>query len=82
MTFKRPSCLQSRRNGGGSKNDDWSAFPVRQLFVLGMFNGWNSLCSCTGFSRIDCFKPSAVFASQLRSCRFSRTSIKWSRPFT
>lgn len=44
MMFKRPSCLQGRRDDGSSKNnkssggDDWSAFPVRQLFVLGMLN--------------------------------------------
>ena len=38
MMFKRPTCLQNRRNGGGNKND-WSAFPVRQLFVLGMSSG-------------------------------------------
>ncbi|PYH79334.1 MFS general substrate transporter [Aspergillus uvarum CBS 121591] len=32
--FKRPSCLQGRRHG--ERNDDWSAFPVRQLFVLAL----------------------------------------------
>ncbi|EAW07281.1 MFS transporter [Aspergillus clavatus NRRL 1] len=32
--FKRPSFLQGRRHGGG--RDDWSAFPVRQLFVLAL----------------------------------------------
>ncbi|KAJ5676666.1 Major facilitator superfamily domain general substrate transporter [Penicillium maclennaniae] len=32
--FKRPACLQGRqRNGAG---DDWSTFPVRQLFVLAL----------------------------------------------
>lgn len=30
--FKRPACLQSRQRNGG---EDWSTFPVRQLFVLG-----------------------------------------------
>ncbi|OJK04500.1 hypothetical protein ASPACDRAFT_21308 [Aspergillus aculeatus ATCC 16872] len=32
--FSRPSCLQGRRHG--ERNDDWSAFPVRQLFVLAL----------------------------------------------
>ncbi|PWY88773.1 MFS general substrate transporter [Aspergillus sclerotioniger CBS 115572] len=32
--FKRPSCLQGRRHG--DNNGDWSAFPVRQLFVLAL----------------------------------------------
>ncbi|RAL16752.1 MFS transporter [Aspergillus homomorphus CBS 101889] len=32
--FKRPSCLQGRRQG--ERPDDWSAFPVRQLFVLAL----------------------------------------------
>ncbi|RAH73119.1 MFS transporter [Aspergillus aculeatinus CBS 121060] len=32
--FKRPSCLQGRRHG--ERNADWSAFPVRQLFVLAL----------------------------------------------
>ncbi|KAE8148284.1 major facilitator superfamily domain-containing protein [Aspergillus avenaceus] len=31
--FKRPSCLQDRRTG---PSGDWSAFPVRQLFVLAL----------------------------------------------
>jgi hypothetical protein len=34
--FKRPSFLQRQQHNGG--RDDWSAFPVRQLFVLGMFS--------------------------------------------
>ncbi|RAL05182.1 MFS transporter [Aspergillus ibericus CBS 121593] len=32
--FKRPSCLQGRRHG--DNHGDWSAFPVRQLFVLAL----------------------------------------------
>jgi hypothetical protein len=33
--FTRPACLQGRqRNGAG---EDWSAFPIRQLFILGKF---------------------------------------------
>ncbi|KAF9887059.1 hypothetical protein FE257_010553 [Aspergillus nanangensis] len=32
--FKRPSCLQSRRHG--DSRGDWSAFPIRQLFVLAL----------------------------------------------
>ncbi|KAL2818379.1 major facilitator superfamily domain-containing protein [Aspergillus granulosus] len=32
--FKRPSFLKSRRHG--EHGDDWSAFPIRQLFVLAL----------------------------------------------
>ncbi|PYI04177.1 permease of the major facilitator superfamily [Aspergillus sclerotiicarbonarius CBS 121057] len=32
--FKRPSCLQGRRHG--DNHGDWTAFPVRQLFVLAL----------------------------------------------
>ncbi|PWY90065.1 MFS multidrug transporter [Aspergillus heteromorphus CBS 117.55] len=32
--FKRPSCLQGRRHG--EDTGDWTAFPVRQLFVLAL----------------------------------------------
>lgn len=33
--FKRPAFLQSRRNE--KREGDWSAFPIRQLFVLGEY---------------------------------------------
>ncbi|KAJ5819195.1 hypothetical protein N7474_004786 [Penicillium riverlandense] len=33
--FQRPSCLQGRRQRNGA-GEDWSAFPVRQLFVLAL----------------------------------------------
>ncbi|KAJ6160482.1 Major facilitator superfamily domain general substrate transporter [Penicillium chermesinum] len=33
--FQRPACLQSRRQHNGSA-EDWSTFPVRQLFVLAL----------------------------------------------
>ncbi|GES62327.1 MFS multidrug transporter [Aspergillus terreus] len=32
--FKRPSCLQARRHSDAGA--DWSAFPIRQLFVLAL----------------------------------------------
>lgn len=32
--FQRPACLQGRRSRNGS-DDDFSTFPIRQLFVLG-----------------------------------------------
>ena len=34
--FKGPSCLQGRRHSDGRA--DWPAFPLRQLFVLGMYS--------------------------------------------
>ncbi|KAJ5649031.1 uncharacterized protein N7484_002754 [Penicillium longicatenatum] len=33
--FRRPACLQGRRQRNGS-GEDWSAFPARQLFVLAL----------------------------------------------
>jgi hypothetical protein len=56
--FKRPACLQGRqRNGAG---EDWSAFPIRQLFILGKFGTFAryhelelelELCNCSKSSK-------------------------------
>lgn len=85
MMFKRPSCLHGRRDGGSSKNnknnggDDWSAFPVRQLFVLGMLNDAQESFSDRETNHCQ---RSVASVNQLRSCRFSLMSITWSSPST
>lgn len=64
--FKRPACIQSRRhnNSGG----DWTAFPIRQLFVLGMFPNslrpilkFFSIVSCVRVGFV-CYRSLRVFA--------------------
>lgn len=81
MMFKRPSCLQGRRDDGSSKNnkssggDDWSAFPVRQLFVLGMLNDAQE--SFPDRQTNHC-QRSVASVNQLHSCPFSLMSITWS----
>lgn len=34
--FQLPACLQGRRSRNGS-GDNFSTFPIRQLFILGKF---------------------------------------------
>lgn len=57
---KRPSCLQGRQRNGAA--EDWSAFPIRQLFVLGksgtFVGAHRELC---GYSEIAYYRDCKPF---------------------
>lgn len=58
--FQRPACLQGRRRRNRAV-EDWTAFPVRQLFILGKSRTFRSKlcewakghCDVSKYSRDD-----------------------------